>query len=263
MVNSIINAVYYFSRNKYFDSNLKQNLLRFKVELDYETNLPILLSKIVTIQPNIVIIDDNTFAKGYNFVELFALDSPFFVPSLIIMTDNLDEQNETYPNVYYLNKESYLNELNAICSKQIENRFFYKNSVFFPFTRFDEIFTTLRDLGINTKSCGSIFLKECINAVIINNCKASTLNKNVYTKIATNHNTTITNVERCIRAVVNTAWKTGKFNERIAESQSGCSAKPTVKELIFYVANLVRDKETENKFKKIINPELVVNAKCL
>ncbi len=257
-VGASINALYFFSKNKYFDSNLKSTMYKNKVDVDYETSLTCFLSKIVILQPEVVFIDDKSFAEGYDFLNLFSVDSPFFVPSVILLTDECSTKDIIPQNIFILDKHSYLDQAILICNKQIESRFFYKIPSYLSFCYYDTINTILREIGINPKSSGTIFLRDCINLVISNGCKATCFNKSVYSNIATYHNTSVANVERCIRSALNTAWTSTKIK---IKAQFDChkifNDKPTVKELIYYIANYIKDREIENKFKNTINPCLI------
>ena len=248
-------AIYYFSDTKNYNSNLRGFFQNHRVELSYETNFCKLLSRILIIHPMMVIADDipDDFCK--QFLELFDINSPFFVPYICFLKD-IDIADMPY-NCVVCGKQGY----EPVLANKIKECMAYKNSLQntsnFPITRFDIITRVLRSFCVNVKSCGSIFLKDCINQIIISGCKACTLYNGVYTIVATMHSTTVNNLERCMRTAIKGAWeiynsKSGEFSKKLNNGLI-FDTKPTVKEFIYYVANYVKDLECESKIHWLVN----------
>lgn len=248
-------AIYYFNNTNNYKSTLKSFFQKYNIELSYETNFGKLLSKILVIHPIMLVVDDipNDFIK--QFLQLFDIQSPFFVPCLCFLQD---VDNVTLPyNCVCCGKNGYENILKTkICESLAYKKSPYSTSNF-PITRFDIITRVLRNFCVNVKSCGSIFLKDCINQVIIDGCKACTLYNGVYSTVAAMHSTTVNNLERCMRTTITNAWslyknQQGEFARKL-NNLIVFGEKPTVKEFIYYVANYVKDLETENKIQMMVN----------
>lgn len=255
-VNKFI-AIYYFNETKNYDGNLRTHFQKQGVELVYETNLSKLLSKIVILHPMMLIVDDIPADFFNQFVDLFGLESPFYVPSVCFLQDIDENMSKNLPYNYFIcGKTNY----EPILTHKIFECLAYKNNPQsisnFPITRFEDINKVLVRLGLNTKSSGSIFLKDCINQIIIDGCKACTLYGSVYRTVATMHSTTINNLERCMRTSINKAWqmyiKNKPSQPKNVNKEILFFTKPTVKEFIFFVANYIKDRENENKVYSVV-----------
>ncbi|MBQ7602619.1 MAG: hypothetical protein IJU58_00530 [Clostridia bacterium] len=248
-------AIYYISDTLNYNSNLKSFFQKHGIELSYETNFCKLLSKILVTHPMMLVVSSISKDFLQQFLELFDIESPYFVPCICILEDEYDK-NIPY-NFVMCGKSGY----EDILANKIEQCMVYKHSLQnvsnFPMTRFDIITKVLRGFGVNVKSSGSIFLKDCINQVIIDGCKACTLYSNVYTIVATMHGTTVNNLERCMRTAIGSAWElyNSQNNEFARKLNNGAlfGCRPTVKEFIYYVANYVRDLECESKIQWLVN----------
>ena len=249
-------AIYYFSDTKNYNSSLKSFFQKHGVELCYETNLCRLLSKTVAVHPMMVVVDNIPKQFITQFLQLFDIESPFYVPSVCCLQNEKEKSVVGLPyNCVLCDKDDY----EVVLSNKINECLAYKNNPHntsnFPLTRFDIITKVLRNIGVNVKSCGSIFLKDCINQVIIDGCKACTLYNSVYSIVAAMHSTTINNLERCMRTAISSAWQLyNKDNtSHIFNNDILFTTKPTVKEFIYYVANFVKDKECEDKVQWLVN----------
>ena len=250
-------AIYYFSDTKNYNSNLKKFFQKQGVELTYETNLCKLLSKTIVIHPMMIIVDDIPKQFLNQFLQLFDIESPFYVPSVCFLQNSDEKILSVLPyNCTICNSENY----EEVLSNKISECLAYKSNPHctsnFPLTRFDIITKVLRNMGVNVKSCGSIFLKDCINQVIIEGCKACTLYNSVYSIVAAMHSTTVNNLERCMRTAISSAWQLhNKQNASLGglNTEILFNNKPTVKEFIYYVANYVKDRECEDKVQWLVN----------
>ena len=249
-------AIYYFNDTRNYDSNLKSFFKKQDIELSYETNFCKLLSKILVIHPMMVVIDHIPNDFMAQFLDLFQLESPYYVPSVCFLQDDVPFGCRLPYNCTMCGGVNY----ESVLLNKIHECMLFKhnpqNAFNFPITRFDVIMKILRNMCINVKSSGSIFLKDCINQVIIDGCKACTLYGSVYSTVAAMHGTSVNNLERCMRTSINNAWKV--YNAGNCEFARKLYneifvTKPTVKELIYYVANYVKDKECENKMQWLVN----------
>ena len=78
-------AIYYFSDTKNYNSSLKSFFQKHGVELCYETNLCRLLSKTVAVHPMMVVVDNIPKQFITQFLQLFDIESPFYVPSVCFL----------------------------------------------------------------------------------------------------------------------------------------------------------------------------------
>ena len=251
-------AIYYFSNTNSYDSNLRLHFQKQGVELTYETNLSRLLSKTVLLHPMMLVVDKIPLDFFDQFSDLFGMESPFYVPSVCFLQDIKELKNPNIPYNYLMcgskNYEQVLNTKICECLTYKNNPQSITN---FPITRFEDITNVLVGLGINSKSSGLVFLKDCINQIIIDGCKACTLYGSVYRVVATMHSTTINNMERCMRTSINKAWKSYSLHSKSNLPQKPSldllfASKPTVKEFIYFVANYIKDKECENRLNSMV-----------
>lgn len=249
MVNKQILALYYFTDTKNYNLNLRNYFSSFNVELLYENNLSKLLSKILVNHPSIVVLEGvptNFIAKC---CDCFDVNSPFFVPYVCFLCDDefLDLEDNLPFNCFLCSRRNYSNLFKDKIKTEDLINYSGNKITKFPISRFDLITKALRDLGANVKSSGSIFIKDCINQVLIDGCRACTLYNSVYNIVANKHNTNINNLERCMRTAVNSMWDNHIKNSNCDSNNFAFNSKPTVKEFIFYVSNYIKDLEYEER----------------
>ena len=249
MVNNQIIALYYFTDTKHYNLNLKNYFSSFNVELLYENNLSKLLSKILVDHPSIVVLEGIPKEFILRCCDCFDANSPFFVPFVCFMCDDeqLDGKSKLPFNCFLCSKDNYSSLFKSKIKLEELTNYSANKITKFPISRFDLITKTLRDLGANVKSSGSIFIKDCINQVLIDGCRACTLYNSVYNIVANKHNTNINNLERCMRTAVNNMWDGYTKNNKNNEKGFAFNSKPTVKEFIFYVSNYIKDLEYEER----------------
>lgn len=244
-------GIYYFTDPKIYDTKLRGYFQNRNLELYYEQDLGRVLSKILVCHPSVLIFDGFPDEVDQKLADIFDINSVFYVPFVCFLCSS---------NEFKLKKPLPLNCV--MCKKDCWKSFFDEkfnsnklitktsnNVIYFPVGRFDLIVNTLSEFGININSSGSIFLKDCINQVLIDDCKAYTLYNRVYNVVAKIHNTTINNLERCMRSTISSAWENYLKNKArySAYGKYIYAEKPTVKEFIYYLSNLIKNIEYENK----------------
>ena len=261
MIDELTFAIY-FTDSKKYNPALRGFFQNNGVDLYYEDQLFRLLCKVLVSHPQMLIVDNIPDDFVYKFSEIFVEDSPFFVPCVCFFIEGemLVLKHSLPENCFVCNKLKYetkilekINRLKTAKKANVEDKCF-------PVDRFDNITKTLRDVGINVRSSGSIFLKDCINQVLIDGCKACTLYNSVYSIVANKHNTTINNLERCMRTSINAAWNSKKSSEKFKNNKYIFEAKPTVKEFIYYISNCVNDLEYSQKMYTVANGVLKRNV---
>jgi len=85
---------------------------------------------------------------------------------------------------------------------------------------------------------GYYYLKSCIVKTCLNPSVTACMNKLLYEKISTEHDTDVANVERCIRNVINIWWKTLKNDILFTK-------KPTNKECIITLAEYINSRQDD------------------
>lgn len=247
-----MNALYHFQEGNNFDYNLKNYLNAQGVELEYETRLSNLLTKIVSLRPGIVFIDENLDGIENIINSLFHKDSPFYVPLVIVIRKDVDKSlNISLENFVELKDELKSTILPKIIEKaKLQQKFNLKKSLF-PFTKFDEITSILFKIGFSIKNQGTVYIKDCISYFL---CDVGNFSYNlgkVYGIVSAMHSTVPTNIERCIRIAINNVWKNLKpeiVAERIGVDPIFFQHKPTCREIVLFIGELILDKAKELMF---------------
>ncbi len=252
-----MNAVYFFDENGNIDYNLKSYLNSFGVELDYETRLSNFLTKVVVLKPGIVFIDPNLPSLKFFIEGLFHKNSPFYVPLVICLQDDKKDtiriDLENFLSLKMSDKAKVLPELFEMAEIKRKN---YMQKVLYPFTKFDDVTNILLKVGFAIKNRGTIYLKDCITTYLNDIGKFSYSVGKVFPTIASQHATNIANIERCIRITIDNVWKnidTEKVGQLLETDPIFFEHKPTVREIIVYIGELVLAKAKESLFQREIN----------
>ena len=242
-----MNAIYYFKEGQAIDFNLKSYLNTYAVELEYETRLSNLLTKIIVLRPKILFIDEGMLKDAELFCDLFSKNSPFFIPVVIFWQSTMDK--DALPNNFIALTDEDKNLVLPDITKELRShKDVYLKRSLFPFTKFDEITSLLFKMGFSMKNQGTVFIKDCISYFL---CDVGNFSYNlgkVYEVVAGMHGTVPSNIERCIRIAINNVWKDIKPQEvadKIGVDKIFFEHKPTCREIILFVGELILDNAKE------------------
>lgn len=245
-----MNAIYFFEEGAIIDYNLKSYLAKFDVELEYETRLANLLTKIVVLRPSVLFLDERIMSLNRFINNLFYKESPFFVPLIIVLTKEKDAKAwDDLDNIISVCEDNKKEVLPVVMEKIKSKKDYYLKRTLFPFTKFDEITSLLLKIGFSIKNQGTVFIKDCISYFL---CDVGNFSYNlgkVYGVISATHNTSPTNIERCIRIAINNVWK--KINpqqvaELIGVDKIFFEHKPSCREIILFLGEFILDKAKES-----------------
>ena len=105
------------------------------------------------------------------------------------------------------------------------------------------ITNVLHELGVPSHIKGYSYIRECIMQVYFHPTMIGGITKELYPKIATEFNTTVSRVERAIRHAIEVSWNRGNWDlmqEIFGYSVDIDRAKPTNSEFIVTVADKLR-----------------------
>lgn len=254
-----MNAIYFFQESNVIDYNLKSYLTKFNIDLEYETRLSNLLTKIIVMRPTVLFVNESTEFSMNILKGLFNEDSPFFVPLVIMLQSGNGKDFEMeLENFAVINERNKSVILPAILEKIKDRKTYYLKKTLFPFTKFDEITGLLFKMGFSIKNQGTVFIKDCISYFL---CDVGNFSYNlgkVYSVVSAMHSTLPSNMERCIRIAINNVWK--NLNPQVVAERIGVDPiffehKPTCREIILFVGELILDRAKE----AMLQNEITVN----
>jgi len=244
-----MNAIYFFEEGCIIDYNLKSYLAKHNIELEYETRLANLLTKIIVLRPSILFIDEEFTSLNKFMDNLFYTESPFYVPYIIILKKQKGSENVKFMNNCISIYEEEKNTVLPVLLQEIQSKKdHYLKRTLFPFTKFDEITGLLFKIGFSIKNQGTIFIKDCISYFL---CDVGNFSYNlgkVYAVVSAMHNTTPSNIERCIRIAINNVWKNinvQQVAERVGVDCIFFEHKPSCREVILFLGELILDNAKE------------------
>ena len=99
----------------------------------------------------------------------------------------------------------------------------------------------LLDLGIPPNKVGYKFLIDAVKYVLDHDCANLSLTKDIYIHISRRHQTSVSNVDRAIRYVIEYIWKYyDAAHIKIAYGHSSKIGRPTNSEFIYQTAEKIR-----------------------
>ena len=249
------NGIFFVEDSANFDGELKSICLHNNINIEYEIDFEKLLSKILSYRPELLILSLKDYRVNSKFLQIFKEGSPFNIPFVLIIGAINPDFGLNLPNNYfYVKTENFEKYLKEITFKLIENK--QKMQILQNVrTNFNEqIYSTLVDLGLNASTNGTNFIKECINEIMLNNCKPSIFSNSLYEQVAFNYKTTPASVARCMKVAIDSAWK--KKDKVASKPHSIVSLDefihcPTAKEFIYFVANKLYSYNREQNVKKL------------
>jgi len=243
-----MNALYFFEEGGIIDYNLKSFLSNYNIELEYETRLANLLTKIIVLRPSVLFIDENLTSLNKFMSSLFYKESPFYVPYIILLKKEKGCCEDSFENSISICQQEKNTVLRIILQELNNKKNYYLKRTLFPFTKFDEITSLLFKMGFSIKNQGTIYIKDCISYFL---CDVGNFSYNlgkVYSVVSAMHGTTPSNIERCIRIAINNVWKNmnpKQVAERVGVDPIFFEHKPSCREVILFIGELILDKAKE------------------
>ena len=109
-----------------------------------------------------------------------------------------------------------------------------------------EVYGIIRKLGITSKYKGYYFLAEAVNMVMAQKDGNIKITKDIYPNLSKKFKSTPSNIERDIRTVINTCWRTNKSGlDEIAGYP--LKFKPTNSEFIDMIAYYLTEEDALKK----------------
>lgn len=108
----------------------------------------------------------------------------------------------------------------------------------------------LKGIGIPCHLLGYQYIQDAVRILIDDPCKFNKFATIVYSEIAANNGTKLSRVERAIRHAIDVAFTYGDINEihkLFGNSYSKNKGKPTNKEFIAMLVELIKEGDSENE----------------
>ena len=246
MIKFDLTAVLYSKRNYDMEHKLHKLCQSSNINLITVLDFVELTIKCITLKPNIIFCDCSTITCSSSNISAF-LEQESFKNTKIIFVGSC-EQIKVYKN--FANKNILTCEINElpfiidqIQSQTIYNEILENQNVEQNNELSMAIYKLLCSIGFSAKHSGSLYLRECIKNVILNNCIVHALASEYYPYIAVLFKTNTINVERNIRNSIECAWETyGKDNwYKIFYSKSmKMGKKPTNREFIYLCSEIIQ-----------------------
>ena len=220
----------FFSKDNYvLASRIRKCLRKINYDISYCNNIIDLVSRMM-VNKNCLIILDNKYRTFGGFL------------SQILQTnlEVIENARFVFIDDELLNYSEYVNNNNIFCipetnletalSGVISNCELLNcqhESIINSNINYNELISDiLLKLGFSVKLLGFRYIKLCIEHAIKNNFVLGSLNKDVYSYVAMQNCTSVTNIERGIRTAIEDASKTEEFKkENIARSDKKVSNK--------------------------------------
>ena len=250
---SKINVIYYVTDPDQSYGEINNICANQKINLDYEIDFSRLVSHVVTSSPSMLILNLVDYKNGVKYLSTFEAGSMFEVPIVMVLGNITPDFPLNLPSNYIYCKiadfSENLRKIVANLEKMHENDANFDINI----TNYDVILHKIFNcLGFNMGTRGRRYLEYCITEILLNRCIPNIAVKKYYLKLAIRNNTTVSNVARCIQAVINTAWKRYKNHKTRAINGitfDDFAACPKAKEFMYYVANKIHDDSHHKKFK--------------
>ena len=218
--------------------NLKEELQKSGINCEIDTDFASVIAKAKNRKPDVLLLDYHDYIRNSVSMDIFREGTMFSVPLVLIAGEGSAISLETPLNYYQLSYKAIPSSLNTIQEKVSQ----YRGGLDSIYGRIEVVQTaqqTLLDLGFNSCTYGTTFIRECILGVMDIDCRPKSLNKTIYAEVSERNNTTLANLLRCTRTSLESAWKRRKKNKQRLDNGvcfDDFSLCPSVKEFIYYVA---------------------------
>lgn len=247
-------VIYYTSSVESLHQNFIAELKGQEAGFSYDSSYASIICQAKNVQPDVLIFDYKEYKLNPHLMNIFGETSLFYVPLVIVAGDLYSDIHLSAPSNYlYMPYAAITKSFDTIKKKA----YIVKDHLKYFENKIDTVQIaqqTLLDLGFNISTFGTIFLKDCIVAVMAQNCCPSQLTKTIYRQISEMHHTTLASVMRCTRVSLETSWKKNKRKQARLEtgvSFNDFSLCPSVKEFIYYVANKLSNFIQNQKFRSL------------
>lgn len=251
-----MNSIYYFENSFGCNPAIKTTCQKHNIEIDYETKLYNLLSKIITVKPSFIIVNQQNAGFYEEFYDCFCEESPFYVPLVFVLTDSeiVLEKLSKHINCMVVSYKTFFDNFAGFYNtiKRVES---FKSKVDnFCFTKFNQILSFLFKLNFSVKNQGTIYLKDCIKQCITCGENFDVNLGDLYTKVAFINQTTASAVERAIRIAIKTAWKDLDVNmcaQKLGVDPVFFEKQPSCREFIIFSTEFLINQSKEQCFNKV------------
>lgn len=248
-------GIYLFEDVQAIDSSLKPFCLQLGLELQYENKISNLLKNIINLNPEILIIDQKRLNFSHFLLEIFNEDSPFFIPAVFLVCEDSSSEVAFSENCILVFEYQLKQKLSQVAGKLHQRKNHFLKRITFPFTQFDDITRVLMNAGFTLKNQGTIYIKDCISHYLTEIGNFSQNLGRVLNAVGAVHETTVPNIERCIRIAIRNAWKNINPSEvanRLGLSPPFFMHRPTCRELVIFLGEYIYAKIKEARVSRVI-----------
>lgn len=258
-------AIYYFENVTGCNPLVKSICEKNAINLDYETKMYSLFSKIVTMQPNFVIVDADYSDENEQFFDCLGDQSPFCTPIVFVLTEKKEFAAKLKDNLncVVLCYDDFFKKFSDILNS-VEKVSFVKQKVDgFQLTRFNDILGFLFKINFSVKNQGTIYLKDGIRFCLGCSDKTNLSMGQVFEYVAIQNQTTVSAVERAIRLAIRAAWEDMDVNavaNRLNIDPVFFEKQPSCRELIIFSTEFLLDQARERSFVNVFPVLKTANA---
>lgn len=248
-------GIYLFEDVQAIDSSLKPFSLQLGLELQYENKASNLLQNIVKLTPEVLIVDQKRLNFSHFLLEIFNENSPFFVPAIFLVCEEPSFEVDFPVNCILVSGHQLKQKLSQVVEILHQRKKHFLKKIAFPFTQFDDITRVLLSMGFTLKNQGTVYVKDCIGHYLT---EIGSFSKNlgrVLNAVGAIHETTVPNIERCIRIAIRNVWKNINPTEvanRLGLSSIFFTRRPSCRELVIFIGEYIYAKIKETRVSRTI-----------
>ncbi len=259
-----LKAIYFVDNTNNCDYDIKRVCKENNVSIELEIDFEKLISKVLSYRPDILIFNLKDYMSNIKYYQIFKTESPFYVPLIFIIGSIEPDFNLKLPtNYYYIKDTEFYDCLSKFIEKINKNKEKERAYLLISNFYFDQIYQEMIELGFNSSTNGSQYIKICINEIMLDKCRPNSMCNTLYEKVADSYNKSVASLTRCMKVAIDTAWnkkrKIPNINSKFCLTFNDFTECPSVKEFIYYAANKLYNHNQNNDFIKSLQLTLDEN----
>ena len=234
MIDTTLCAFLYSNKNYELSSSLSSFCNSQNINLLYMTELKELFIKDEDFDNTILFIDCFTCRVSKDLIEFITVKHTRNVLKVIYICDDTcyEEDCIDNQNVFRVDfRQDFYDQLNRLISKFRKEDFCVKRKCDKDLSKM--VYDFLIELQVSPKYVGFRYLKDAILYCLAENSKVGNFARDLYVYLSQKHNTTVHNIERNIRMVIDKSWALCDDKNLLFRN------KPTNKEFIAVLVNSI------------------------
>ena len=188
--------------------SLNKQCKESKINLIVENSLNDLLFTLSHLKPKILFLDVSTM-KGIDntFIDFFNNQKNVSMPKVIVICSKDEYDNAKTKFSCEIITEENLTICKKIFNEDLIDYDEFEQKKSYTKSLKEKIEKFLFEAGISTKLMGYMFIKDCLELMLINNALIYSLDSKIYPMVACKYQTEKNNIERNIRNAIEKAYK--------------------------------------------------------